>query len=414
MIEDEIPCIQCSTVAGASKFCLNCTMKGASLVSDLGHDQLLEKNGKKYAKIFLISSAQNVNGWRVKSDTIPERIRTFIGRPYISEPGLAHFDSDKLTPEQILVKQENFVAGIIKEVVLKDDLTGFAIVEFKDNALGNRTFREMKQGKAIYSSPAIAGKSVTIAGERIFLDWYGLHLARVGDPAYGVFHASIKETCEGEQCLAHLVSTASTTNQPKISSIIQLNSKNTMSEIDEKIAKLEADLATVTAKNTVTEKALADANKQLETAKTVSTADEVDCEAHPEHPMCKAKAEAKAKLDSTKVDPKEFASMKAVLANYQNKEKQVLIDNIVDMKATAGIVNDTNEKLERESLEKMSIESLTEKATELEPMVDRIVQLAGVQSNSADGRIVKMPPTGFASAQPKLPKKLSELNGGWF
>lgn len=411
MLDENDNCIDCQ-VASASgtpaKFCATCTFKGASLVSDFGQDQLLEKNGKKFAKIFLISSAANVNRWRVTSASIPERIRTFIGRPYISEPGFAHFNADKMSPEEIIKKQEQYRAGTIKEVVLKEDLTGFAIVEFENTSLGNKVFKEMKQGKAIYSSPAIAGKSISVGGERVFVDWYGLHLARVGDPAYGVFHASIKETCEGETCMEHLVSTANVTNDTNNSSIISIDSSNQSMSDTDKIKELETLLATATSKIAETEKALADAKA----VQPVASA-EVDCEANPDHPMCKDK-----KATASKVDAKEFARLQAVVATIEQEKKQTVIDQIVEMKATANIIDSTTETEERESLSKLSFEVLTGKAMELEPMVNKIVELASLagvhKSSSAEGRIVTMPPTGFASATKKLPENLGQLKGGWF
>lgn len=179
---------------------------------DLG-ERFYEDEQGKWGKFFLISPNRNVNRWRVVPDSIPKRIRTFIGRPYISEPNLEHFGAENMeSPLEIIQKQEEFRAGTIKNIQY-DDKTGegLAIVLFDKTPFGDRVWEDLKKGHAFYTSPAIAGEFTDVNGERIYRDWFGLHLARVAKPAFDVFHASLKATCEGDEkkCVQNLIATAS-------------------------------------------------------------------------------------------------------------------------------------------------------------------------------------------------------------
>lgn len=177
-------------------------------------ERFFEDDVGKWGRFFLISPARNVNKWRVTADSIPKRIKTFEGRPFISEPNLEHFGAENMSsPLEIIRKQDEFRMGIIKKVTF-DSKTGEgdAVVLFDKTPEAERVWLDMKAGNAFFVSPAIAGEFVEVNGERIYQDWFGLHLARVTNPAYGVFHASIKATCEGDErkCVQNLIATAST------------------------------------------------------------------------------------------------------------------------------------------------------------------------------------------------------------
>lgn len=177
-------------------------------------ERFFEDDVGKWGKFFLISPARNVNKWRVTANSIPKRIKTFEGRPFISEPNLEHFGAENMSsPLEIIRKQDEFRMGIIKKVVF-DSKTGEgdALVLFDKTPEAERVWLDMKAGNAFFVSPAIAGEFVEVNGERIYQDWFGLHLARVANPAYGVFHASIKATCEGDErkCIQNLIATAAT------------------------------------------------------------------------------------------------------------------------------------------------------------------------------------------------------------
>lgn len=186
-----------------------------SLESEQGvslDERFFEDESGKWGKFFLISPARNVNRWRVTKDSIPKRIKTFVGRPFISEPNLEHFGAENMaSPLEIIQKQDEFRMGLIKKVIYNPKTEeGDALVLFDKTPEAERVWHDLKAGNAFYVSPAIAGEFVDIAGERIYQDWFGLHLARVANPAYGVFHASIKATCEGDEkkCVQNLIATA--------------------------------------------------------------------------------------------------------------------------------------------------------------------------------------------------------------
>ena len=400
-------------------------LENSRLTADLGHDQLFEKNGKRFAKIFLISDATNLKQWQVTEASIPRRIRTFIGRPFISEPGLAHFDTDKLPIDQILAKQENFRAGTIRDVVIGSDNTAYAIVEFADNTLGNRTWKEMKEGKAIYSSPAVAGFSFITEGKRLFTDWFGLHLARVSNPAYGVFHASLKQTCEGDEkkCLDMLVASASkyvtdissnVSPKPHCSKMsTQINFADmTDEEKKKKFEEMQNQNASI--------------SKELSELKTkvagMAGADGVKIVTDPVPPNEKQSGQGQ---HDTVVMPKGTAAMQDQLkelstkvAAYEARDKAVLIDKIIEMKATAGLVTASNEPTERDTLGKLTNEQLQSKVADFEPIFEKMMEMSrnagGMEPQ--EGRHIVMPKqTGIASASASTkPSSLNELNGSWY
>jgi len=176
-------------------------------------ERFFEDETGKWGKFFLISPDRNVNRWRVTRESVPKRLKTFEGRPFISEPNLEHFGAENMSsPLEIIRKQEEFRMGEIKKVTYSPKTEeGDALVLFDKSPEAERVWDDLKAGNAFYVSPAIAGEFVDVDGERIYQDWFGLHLARVANPAYGVFHASIKATCEGDErkCIQNLIATAS-------------------------------------------------------------------------------------------------------------------------------------------------------------------------------------------------------------
>ena len=176
-------------------------------------DRFFEDDKGKWGRFFLISPDRNVNRWRVTKPSIPKRIKTFVNRPFISEPNLEHFGAENMSsPLEIIKKQEDFRVGNIEKITFDEKtFEGDALVLFDKTPEAERVWQDLKAGNAFYVSPAIAGEFVDLNGERIYQDWFGLHLARVANPAYGVFHASIKATCEGDEkkCVQNLIATAS-------------------------------------------------------------------------------------------------------------------------------------------------------------------------------------------------------------
>jgi len=175
-------------------------------------DRFFEDDEGKWGLFFLISPSTNVNKWKVTKPSIPKRIKTFEGRPFISEPNLEHFGAENMQVLEIIRKQDEFRVGIMKKVKYDPKTEeGEVAVLFDKTPFAERVWQDMKDGNAFFVSPAIAGEFEEVNGVRIYKDWIGLHLARVANPAYGTFHASIKATCEGDekQCIQNLIATAS-------------------------------------------------------------------------------------------------------------------------------------------------------------------------------------------------------------
>lgn len=402
-------------------------LENSKLTADLGKDQLFEKNGKKFAKIFLISEEANMKQWQVTPESIPKRIRTFIGRPFISEPGLAHFDTDSLSVDRILAKQEQYRAGTIRDVVTTGSLS-YAIVEFADNTLGNRTWKEMLEGKAIYSSPAVAGFSVDTNGKRIFHDWFGLHLARVANPAYGVFHASLKQTCIGpeKQCMDTLIASASAYVVNDITS--QVSEKPHCSKMATPATAMDFEHMTEEEKKKKLEEmnaTLASANakiKELETKVAAIPGSEGLNSINITDPVPPNEIRAEQGAHDRVVQPNSAAATKAeldrlskVVAGYEAEKKSTLIDKIITMKASVDLVTASNEATERDQLSKLSNEQLQSKATDFEPIIEKMQEMrqsSGIPE-SAEGRQIVMPKSASAAADQK-PSNLSEIRSNWF
>lgn len=412
-------------------------LTGSIITADFGNDLLLERGNKRFGKFFLISSSSNLKNWRVPLNTIPQRIQTFKDRPFISEPGLAHFGADDLSIDQIIAKQEEFRVGTIREVVAGQDGTAFAVVEFANTPEADKVWKEMKNGKAIYTSPAVGGYAHMEGNEKVFHDWFGLHLARVGDPAYGVFHASLKQTCEGPEgaCIKTLVASASAilnsshlANADNNESRIMSNNTGTAEtdeemlkkkkKLEDEVAGLEKRVAALTDSVSKTESMMGERTPGSEGQTTPVT----DAISQGETQSGKSGDEVKmprGNSASAFANSPEFKKMQAQLAAYEARDKAEVIDKIVDMKATAGMINDETETAERESLGKLSVEQLNATASMLEGPVGKIVELAsrlGEGFDKNDGqRIVRMPQTGTASAKRgDLPRRLEDCRTEWW
>lgn len=443
-------------------------MQGSTIVADLGRDQLFEKNGKKFAKIFLISAAENLKKWQVTPESIARRLRTFIGRPYISEPGLAHFDTDQIPIDETIRKQERFRAGNIKDVVV-DNGIAYAVVEFENNDLGNKTWREMKQGKAIYSSPAVAGIWRMVNGVKTFIDWFGLHLARVDKPAYGVFHATIKETCEGseKECIRNLV-TASAAYLEDSSEILHkftheqmqnpvstaqegecppgpegedCRSKKmqqmsaSLKEATEKIAKLEKLTANIPGSQGQTTP-VTDSVGGEKQSKPQSAGDEgcppnqkrdsagncVDAPATgAEHEGGCGPGQHRNEAGDCVESAAVINDMEKELASYREEKKESLINQIIDMQETAGMVDMASAPGEKDRLSKLSLDQLKTEFATARPYAEAAIaaQFRAGHMPSGPNKIVKMPDGSTATASmdgtPRAIRvtSLKDIKGSW-
>lgn len=173
-----------------------------------------EKKGK-FASYFLLKGDE-VNGreWGVSSDSIPENIESFIGKPLVAtgdkfidkspygvnylHPSIGHFSKrnpelvaglDPMNMDHILKFQDRFKIGNIDEVFFD-----------KDKQLWNAVVRLNEGVEASdlppFCSPALYQLDMT-EPEGNITRWTGLHLAALDQrPAYGNI-ALLNGTCSG-------------------------------------------------------------------------------------------------------------------------------------------------------------------------------------------------------------------------
>lgn len=395
--------------------------------------ELFERDGKKFAKFFLISDARNLKGWQVAKASIPKRIRTFIGRPFVSEPGLAHFGADNMSLNQVLVEQERFRAGTIVDVT-QDPVTNIAaaIVEFANNNLGNSVWSELQQGKAIYVSPAVAGTSVNQNGTSLFTDWFGLHLARVDSPAYGVFHASIKATCEGDErkCVEQLIASASvlissndsfnfagfSCSKDMMSSTSQITStaqtEDEKKKLMEENASLKQQIASIT-------KEVADIKEKMKgtafeplgnddtenkpepsmQGQTTPVTDPITDTAHQKNASGKGKGTAS-----------ETEQLKAQIAQLQADQKAKVASEILEMEKNANLFANSDEENKREKeLASLDLVNLKKEQASVERFTTKIASLLERTGyiQDTENRIIKQVASG--SADNHKPTSLNDI-----
>lgn len=355
---------------------------------------------KRFGKFFLISDKENLKHWQVTPESIPRRIRTFIGMPFVSEPGLAHFGADNMTLDAILTTQEKFRAGTIVDVQYNENTSeSFAIVEFLDNELGNKTWEDLQKGEAIYVSPAVAGSGRNLNGVQLFLDWAGIHLARVSSPAYGVFHASIKASCEGSEreCIRNLLASAShfissndsfniegfSSCKNMQTSTTQTTSTATTETPEAKIASLETKLASL---QTAYEAISKDKNGENPTGNPSTQGQTTPVTDPIVDPQNRSVGSADTKT--------ELASIKAKLANYEKKAVASLIEQMVDMKASAGMYATATEMEEdKKKFANATEEEMDKEIASISPFVQKMASMNerfGVINNSANRVIAQV------------------------
>jgi len=381
--------------------------------------ETFENNGRRFAKFFLISDLENLKKWQVTSESIPRRISTFIGMPFVSEPKLAHFGADDMPLDQILTTQEKYRAGTIIDVQFNaSNNQAYAIVEFSDNVLGNNTWTELQQGKAVYVSPAVAGSGRrTETGVNLFFDWVGIHLARVASPAYGVFHASIKSTCEGNEreCVRNLLASAS-------AFISSNDSFNILSASSCKNMSMQEPRQTTSTATTDEElkKEMASLKTELASVRSeVKTAFEaLSKEKNDETPVSDPSTEGKTTPvtdpivdpQNTSVGSADIKEIKAQLASYQKKAVSAAIEKLVDMKASAGMYATAME--EEEDKKKMetamkSEDDVDKEIASITPFVQKMASMNEGRIHNTPNRVISQ--VASASTGNKKPTNLRDL-----
>ena len=352
-----------------------------------------QKDGANFAKFFLINGQENLKGWRVTEASLPKFLKTFIGKPFISEPNLAHFGADDMPVHEVMKAQEEFRVGDIVDVTFDPKTTqSEAIVKFHNTPAGEKIWNEIQAGKAIYVSPAVAGFSFdSPEGNPVFVEWYGLHLARVDNPAYGVFHASIKKTCTGEEkhCLDMLVASANIhTNVAESSYIVKTSSSVKMAE--ENIGSTKPDEK---------QKGVDDPKVEGGTEDT----EEVK-ELRDENASLKSKVANLEKSNATVASlTKQVADLEEKQEEAEDEEKKEVAEDIIEKKKEVETSQEDEEMTEEEvkeetaNLMKKSLASLKEiqqiyksASAGLEKQVANLTDRVG-------SRIIKVPSVASAS-----------------
>jgi len=381
--------------------------------------ETFQEGDRKFAKFFLISSEENLKHWQVTPESIERRIRTFIGMPFVSEPELRHFGTDDMPLDKVFEIQERYRAGTIIDVQLNPQtMIAFAIVEFENNELGLMTWKELMEGKAVYVSPAIAGSGVRRNGVNLYLDWFGIHLARVASPAYGVFHASIKATCEGgeRECVRNLLATASVFISSNDSFNIEgFSCSKNMSQKPQSTstATEDEDLKKQVA-------AIHEDMKKIKTAFEALDKNE-DTDKKPDPPLEKGQT---TPVTDPIVDPqnrkvvpgaaaedddemkKEVASMKLQLASYEKKAASASLTKLVEMKQTAGIyANAAEEEEDKKKFESATEDEIEKEIASITPIIAKIASMNEGKLQNTPSRLISQ----VASASSKDSNKITSL-----
>ena len=369
--------------------------------------ELYQKGNKHYAKFFLISDQVNLKKWAVTADSIPNRIRTFIGRPYVSEPNLEHFGADNMPLDQVLKQQEKFRAGTIVDVEYNPQTAqASAIVEVTDK----QTWEDLQKGKAIYVSPAVAGAAMPVDGNNVFYDWFGLHLARVKSPAYGVFHATIKGTCSGSEreCVQALIASASAfissndsfnllgghCSNNKMSAVpTQDKPEPTVSELVTKIASLEEKLTKVQTAYDGLKGQVANPSTQGKTETPDSIPDN----------------EKQTRMGSA--SEKEYKDLVAKVASLEADKKASLVSQLASMKSEAGVYANEDEE-EEEKKKMMASASITEIENSIAFFTPIHAKIMGMNEKlglipNTENRVIKV--ASASSKDDTRPKSLDDL-----
>jgi len=152
-----------------------------------------------FIKIFFINTKVNLNKWQVTWDAIKQDINDVIGVPIVLQDDRKHPD---------FAIQNLYAKGYITEVVLDETRQEASVIA---RILDPKTIQLIKDGKLKFSSPAVVARSnltleTLASGVDLLSRFIALHLALVGEPAYGGIDAKIHGTCTGtgQSCGAKL------------------------------------------------------------------------------------------------------------------------------------------------------------------------------------------------------------------
>lgn len=143
-----------------------------------------------YIKIFFINTEVNLNKWQVTWDAIEQDIGDVVGVPIVLQDDLRH-------PNFAI--QNLYAKGYVVDFVLDKKKQEASVIA---RILDPKTIELIKAGKLKFSSPAVVARSnltmeTLSSGVDLLSRFIALHLALVGEPAYGKVVAKIHGTCTG-------------------------------------------------------------------------------------------------------------------------------------------------------------------------------------------------------------------------
>jgi hypothetical protein len=164
------------------------------------YEILDELNGQKgfFIKVFFINDKVNLNKWQVTWDGIKQDISDVVGVPIVKQDDLRH-------PNFAI--QNLYAKGYIVDYVLNEEKHEASVIA---RILDAETIRLIREGELNFVSPAIVARNNlglnNIDGVDVLSRFIALHLALVGEPAYGEVDAKIHGMCtgSGQSCGAKL------------------------------------------------------------------------------------------------------------------------------------------------------------------------------------------------------------------
>lgn len=151
----------------------------------------LQGHGKGFfIKVFFINTKVNLNKWQVTWDAIEQDISDVVGVPIVLQEDLRH-------PHFSI--QNLYAKGYIVDYILDKEKQEASVIA---RILDPKTIKLIQSGKLKFVSPAIVARSnLTLetlsSGIDLLSRFIALHLALVGEPAYGKVDAKIHATCTG-------------------------------------------------------------------------------------------------------------------------------------------------------------------------------------------------------------------------
>ncbi len=143
-----------------------------------------------FIKVFFINTEVNLNKWQVTWDAIKQDINDVVGVPIVLQDDLRH-------PHFSI--QNLYAKGYIVDIILDEKKQEASVIA---RILDPETIKLIKAGKLQFVSPAVVARSnltlETLAnGVDLLSRFIALHLALVGEPAYGKTDAKIHGMCTG-------------------------------------------------------------------------------------------------------------------------------------------------------------------------------------------------------------------------